>query len=87
MKGYWVILGTEISDVEAQAEYNRLWQPIAARYQARINSQASLPLLKEARDAQRVVIVEFPSLALAKACYADPAYQEAIRFAPPTETC
>lgn len=28
-----------------------------------------------------MVIVEFPSLAQAKACYDDPAYQEAMRFA------
>ncbi|TIO19749.1 MAG: DUF1330 domain-containing protein, partial [Mesorhizobium sp.] len=26
MKGYWLIVGTEISDQEAQAEYARLWK-------------------------------------------------------------
>ncbi|TGQ24896.1 DUF1330 domain-containing protein, partial [Mesorhizobium sp. M4B.F.Ca.ET.214.01.1.1] len=28
MKGYWLIIGTEISDQQAQAEYGRLWKPI-----------------------------------------------------------
>lgn len=33
MKGYWLILGTEITDQAAQDEYNRLWAPIAEKYQ------------------------------------------------------
>ncbi|TIQ34604.1 MAG: DUF1330 domain-containing protein [Mesorhizobium sp.] len=81
MKGYWLIVGTEISDQEAQAEYARLWKPIGERYQARSNPMKELPLLVEARDAGRVVVVEFPSLEMAKACYDDPAYEEAKRFA------
>jgi hypothetical protein len=38
MKGYWLILGTEITDQVAQDEYNRLWAPIAAKYKARLKS-------------------------------------------------
>ncbi|WP_244471873.1 DUF1330 domain-containing protein [Rhizobium phaseoli] len=37
--------------------------------------------MKEARDARRVTIVEFPSYQLAKACYDDAAYKEARQFA------
>ncbi len=37
MKGYWLILGTEITDQAAQNDYNRLWAPIAEKYQARLN--------------------------------------------------
>jgi uncharacterized protein (DUF1330 family) len=77
MKGYWLIVGTEISDADAQAEYGRLWKPIAEKYQARINPLTVPPLLKEARDAHRVVVVEFPSYEAALECYQDPAYQEA----------
>lgn len=77
MKGYWLILGTEISDHAAQSDYGVLWKPIAEKYQAKVNPQKGLPLLKEARDAHRVIVVEFPSLELAKACYDDPAYGEA----------
>ncbi|TGS19059.1 DUF1330 domain-containing protein [Mesorhizobium sp. M2E.F.Ca.ET.209.01.1.1] len=81
VKGYWLIVGTEISDQEAQAEYARLWKPIGEKYQARTNTTKQPPLLVEARDAKRMVLVEFPSLEIAKACYADPAYAQAIRFA------
>jgi uncharacterized protein (DUF1330 family) len=67
MKGYWLILGTEITDQMAQDEYNRLWAPIAEKYQARINPAKVPPLLKEARNTSRVVIAEFPSFEMAKA--------------------
>lgn len=53
MKGYWLILGTEVSNQEAQAKYGRLWKPIAEKYQARINPLGTPPALKEARDAHR----------------------------------
>lgn len=81
MKGYWLILGTEVSDKAAQAEYGKLWAPIAERYKARLNPTSVPPMLKEARDTARVIIVEFPSLEAAKTCYDDPAYQEAKAFA------
>ncbi|MBZ9821897.1 DUF1330 domain-containing protein [Mesorhizobium sp. CA4] len=67
MKGYWLIVGTEISDQEAQAEYSRLWSRSAKKYQARTNTTKQSPLLVEARDAKRMVLVEFPSLEIAKA--------------------
>ncbi|TPI16946.1 DUF1330 domain-containing protein [Mesorhizobium sp. B4-1-3] len=69
MNGYWLIVGTEISNEEAQAEYARLWKPIGEKYQARTNTTKQPPLLVEARDAKRMVLVEFPSLELAKACW------------------
>jgi len=81
MKGYWLILGTEITDQAAQDEYGRLWAPIAEKYQARLNPARVPPLLKETRNTSRVVLAEFPSLEMAKACYEDPAYQECLKFA------
>ena len=36
MKGYWLILGTEVADAAAQQDYGRLWAPIAERYGARL---------------------------------------------------
>jgi len=81
MKGYWLILGSKIADAEAQTEYARLWAPIAAKYQAKINSTKTPPLLQEARDTARVVVVEFSTLEAAKACYDDVAYQEAMQYA------
>ena len=81
MKGYWLILGTEIAERAAQAEYGRLWAPIAAKYQARLNPTKLPPVLKEARNTARVVVVEFPTYEAAMACYDDPAYREAMQFA------
>lgn len=81
MKGYWLIVGTAISDQEAQAEYGRLWKPIAEKYQAKLNPLKRAPLLLEQRDANRVTVVEFPSYEQARACYDDPAYAEAKTFA------
>jgi uncharacterized protein (DUF1330 family) len=81
MKGYWIIIGTEVSDQDAQGEYGKLWKPIAEKYQARIKPSQVPPMLIEARDARRVIIVEFPSYEVAKACYDDPAYEEARQFA------
>jgi len=80
LKGYWLILGTSVTDQSAQDEYGRLWAPIAQKYQARLNP-TNAPLQKESRDTSRVIGVEFPSLEAARNCYDDPAYQEALTFA------
>jgi len=81
MKGYWLILGTDVIDQAAQAEYGRLWAPIAEKYQAKINPGAVPPILKESRDTARVLIVEFPTYEAAVECYEDPAYLEAREYA------
>lgn len=81
MKGYWLILGAEITDAEAQAHYGALWAPIAQKYGARLVKDAQSLSLKEGRNTARVLLVEFPSYAQAKACYDDPAYQQAKAFA------
>lgn len=80
MKGYWIVIGTPISDAQAQAKYVELWGPVAAKYQARMLPEHCRPQLLEVRDAPRVIVTEFPSLALAKACYEDPEYQLAASF-------
>ena len=81
LKGYWLILGAEVSDQEAQKEYGALWAPIAQRYEARLIAGSDAVKLIEARDAARVLLVEFPSFAAAQACYDDPDYERARAFA------
>lgn len=80
MKGYWIILGEEVTDAEAQRQYGRLWQPIAEQYGAVIRSLDTAALI-EPGNARRVLAVEFESLAVAQACYKDPDYAEAMTYA------
>ncbi|MFT4437750.1 DUF1330 domain-containing protein [Caballeronia sp. 15715] len=77
MKGYWIVLGSEIDDQEEQSEYVKLWAPIAERYRAKLKSIDFGTVLVECKSTTRIVAVEFPSYEQAKACYADPAYVEA----------
>ena len=77
MKGYWLILGSAITDQAAQEEYGRLWAPVAAKYGARLVRDSAAVDLKEGRDTARVLLVEFADLATARACYDDPAYAAA----------
>ena len=81
MKGYWIIFGGEVTDQDAQRQYGASWAPIGEKYQAKIKVLDAGSTLKESLDTRRVVVVEFPSLAAAKACYDDPAYQAAKEFA------
>ncbi|MBE9637470.1 DUF1330 domain-containing protein [Salipiger mangrovisoli] len=81
MKGYWLVLGTDVTDAEAQAEYGRLWAPVAAKYGARVRRGDEAPTMLEAGDKSRILLVEFADLATAQACYDDPDYQAARAFA------
>ncbi|MEZ1315085.1 DUF1330 domain-containing protein [Pseudomonas fluorescens] len=80
MKGYWIILGSTVTDTDAQQAYARLWAPIAERYGAKLKALDPAALL-ESHTTRRVLAVEFPSYAQAKACYEDPAYTQAKAFA------
>jgi uncharacterized protein (DUF1330 family) len=81
VKGYWIVLGSELTDPEAQRAYGKLWGPIAEKFGAKLKSLDPGAVLKEAETTRRVVIVEFPSYEQALACYADPAYEEAKQYA------
>lgn len=81
VKGYWIILGTKVTDTDAQAKYGALWAPIAEKYQARLIASGSSLDLREEKGTERMVLVEFPSFTMAKACYDDPDYQHAKDFA------
>ncbi|WP_437879563.1 DUF1330 domain-containing protein [Pseudomonas sp. LRF_L74] len=80
MKGYWIILGSEVRDPQAQQEYGRLWKPIAEKYAATLKV-LDAGALQESNQSSRVLAVEFASYADAKACYDDPAYAQARAFA------
>jgi uncharacterized protein (DUF1330 family) len=81
MKGYWLILSSDIKDEAAQEQYAMLWKPIAVRFGARVRVLDANVVLREALTTRRVVAVEFSSVESAKAAYFDPEYQEAMQFA------
>lgn len=82
MKGYWMIVGTVVTDTELQQEYGRLWAPIAEAYGARVIRGDRAPVRLEGRaDSERLLLVEFPSLERARACYDSPGYQKAKAIA------
>lgn len=78
MKGYWMIIGTAVTDAALQQEYGMLWAPIAEAYGARVIRGERTPVRLEGRaDSERLLLVEFPSLEKARACYDSPEYQAA----------
>jgi|ERR1700712_4990308 uncharacterized protein (DUF1330 family) len=81
MKGYWIVLGSEVSDQKEQQAYGKLWAPIAEKYGAKMKILDPGAALVEAQSTTRVIAVEFPTYEQAKACYTDPAYEEAKRHA------
>ena len=81
MSGYWIIRGGEIKDEEALAEYGNRWREIAPKYEAKIIGGRGEKDLREGPHVARVMLVEFPSYAQAKACYDDADYRAAMEFA------
>ncbi|WP_118136169.1 DUF1330 domain-containing protein [Oceanicella sp. SM1341] len=81
MKGYWLVLGGEVTDTEAQKMYGSLWAPIAQRYGVRVNPAEVEAALLERLGTTRFIVVEFPSYEQARACYDDPEYAEAKAWA------
>lgn len=71
MKGYWIILGAEVKNAQAQAEYARLWKPIGEHYGAVIKVLDG-SALKELTHASRALVVEFSSYEQARVCIAGP---------------
>lgn len=70
MKAYWIAHVT-VTDPEAYAGYQALAP--AARFLARGGAHEVM----EGPSLDRHVVIEFPSLQAAKACYASPEYQAA----------
>ena len=75
-KGYW-IARVAVRDAERYKDYVAAAAPAFAEFGARFLARggAVTPLEGVARD--RNVVIEFPSVEAAKACYDSPAYQAA----------
>jgi uncharacterized protein (DUF1330 family) len=79
MSAYW-LARSKINDPVRYKRYTDLVPDIVAAHQGKILSRGGkFEILEGPHRFERFVVIEFPSLALARACYESPAYQAAAR--------
>ncbi len=78
-KAYWVATYRSISNPEALAGYAKLAGPAIQAAGGRFLARGTAAKAYEAGVLQRVVIIEFDSIANATAAHDSPGYQEALR--------
>lgn len=76
MTAYWIAHVT-VTDPAAYAGYQALAPAAFAQYGARFLARGGESDVLEGPDLARHVVIEFPSLAAARACYHSPEYQAA----------
>jgi uncharacterized protein (DUF1330 family) len=79
-KAYWVGTYRSISNLDALAAYGKLAGPAIAAAGGRFLVRGMPSHTYEAGLNQRVVVIEFDSVAQAMAAHDSPAYQEALRY-------
>ena len=77
-KAYWVATYRSVSDPDALAAYARLAAPAIAAAGGRVLARGMPAQVYEAGLQQRTVVIEFDSVAQARAAHDSPAYQEAL---------
>ena len=75
-KGYWIAHIT-VNDVEAYQAYRNVVHGILSAHGGRFIVRAGAQTVMEGAVRPRTVVIEFPSLQAAQACYASPDYQAA----------
>lgn len=80
MPAYWIAHVT-VTDEAAYGEYARLATGAIAAHGGKFLARAGRFRQFEGREHARNVLVEFPSLEAAEACYASEAYQQALDHA------
>ena len=78
-KAYWVSCYRSISNPDAVAEYAKLAGPALAAAGGRFLARGVPAQTYEAGLKQRMVVVEFDSVAAAVSCHDSPAYQAALK--------
>ena len=76
MTAYWIAHVT-VTDPEAYATYQTLAPAAFAAHGARFLARGGAADVLEGPELARHVVIEFPSLQAARACYASPEYQAA----------
>jgi len=80
MPAYW-IAHIEVTDAARYGEYARLAPAAIAAHGGRFLARGGQHRQFEGNDRARNVVIEFPDLAAAEACYNSAAYQQALDFA------
>jgi len=78
-KAYWISTYRAIHDAEALAAYAKLAGPALQQAGARFLARGTPTQVYESGVMQRVVLIEFESVAQAIAAHDSPAYQAALR--------
>jgi uncharacterized protein (DUF1330 family) len=78
-KAYWISAYRVIRDPEALAAYAKIAAPALQAAGARFLARGLPAKVYESGLQQRIVVVEFESLAQAVAAHDSPGYQEALR--------
>jgi uncharacterized protein (DUF1330 family) len=76
MPAYW-IAHVEVTDADAYGKYAALAGPAIAKHGGQFLARAGRYVQLEGNDRARNVVVEFPTLEGAVACYNSPEYTEA----------
>jgi uncharacterized protein (DUF1330 family) len=80
MPAYW-IARSKINDAVEYKRYTDLVPDIVRAHQGHILARGGdFEILEGPRKFERFVVIEFPTLALARACHDSPAYQQAAKF-------
>ncbi|HEX2512393.1 MAG TPA: DUF1330 domain-containing protein, partial [Xanthobacteraceae bacterium] len=79
-KGYWVTFYRAIKDADAVAAYAEAGGAAIVAAGGRILARGVAAQTYEAGLKQRMVVIEFPSVAAAIACYNCEAYQASLKF-------
>lgn len=75
-KGYWVA-HVDVRDPDAYDAYRRANAAPFAKYGARFLVRGGTRTVKEGQAKPRTVVIEFPTIEAAYACYDSPEYQAA----------
>ena len=81
-KGYWIVSGALINP-EGMGPYIQVVEPYLAKSGARFLSRDLKTDVREGNAGHLTVIIEFESLAAAKAAYEAPEYQEMLKLRQP----
>ena len=80
MPAYWIARVT-VTDETAYAEYAKRAAPAIAAHGGEFLARGGRWMALEGAARPRNVVVRFPSLEAAEACYASDAYQDAVGYA------